>query len=93
MGAGLVRDADRLEVDALVAAAIEHWQALKRTSAAAVRTSFLQRSGLLKADDNGWRLQVESGPFDVLLKRLPWSLSVIKLPWMHTPLHCEWPIP
>lgn len=91
VGAGLISDAAREEAGVLLDAAIEHWGALKQTSAEAVRTFFLQRPGLVTADENGWRLLVEPGPFDVLMKRLPWSLVLVKLPWMHTPLHCEWP--
>ncbi len=90
---GLLTDADRQEADALLAAVVEHWSALKCTSPEAIRTSFLQRAGLVKADENGRRLRVEPGPFDVLLNRLPWSLAVVKLPWMNMPLHCEWTTP
>ena len=89
VSAGLLTDADREEAHAMVQAAIGHWNALKRTSVDAVRTSFLQRSGLVKRDENGWRLQLEASPFDVLIKRLPWSLTVVKLPWMRLPIHCE----
>jgi hypothetical protein len=91
VSAGLISARDREEAAALLQAAVDHWGALKQTSTHALRTSFLQRSGLVRSDDNGWRLRVQSGPFDMLLTRLPWSLSLVKLPWMHTPLHCEWP--
>jgi len=87
---GLLTDADRDEAHGLLQATIAHWQALRQSSIAAVRASFLQRPGLVKFDDNGWRLQVQPGPFDVLLQRLPWSAAVVKLPWMNAPLHCEW---
>jgi hypothetical protein len=86
---GLLDERDREEAMSMVQAAIGHWSALKRTSVDAVRASFLQRSGLVKRDENGWRLQLESSPFDVLIKRLPWSLTVVKLPWMRLPIHCE----
>ncbi len=93
VGAGLLSDANRQESGALLQSAIEHWGALKQTSMDALRTSFLQRPGLVKRDDNRWSVHIEPGPFDVLLKRLPWSLVLVKLPWMHTPLHCQWPTP
>ena len=35
-------------------------------------------------------LAVKSGPFDMLLDRLPWSYSTIKLPWMHEVLYVDW---
>jgi hypothetical protein len=87
---GLLTGADRDEVHAMLTAVVEHWQALKRTSVAALRTSFLRRPGLVRRDDNGWRLQVEPSSFDVLITRVPWSLSLVKLPWMPIPIHVDW---
>lgn len=87
---GLLADDDKSEADALLAAAIKHWPALRDTSIAAFRSSFLQRMALLREDDNGWRLQVERQPFDMLIEHLPWSISVVKLPWMKRPLYTEW---
>ena len=90
LAGGLLTGADRDEVHALLTAVVEHWQALKRTSVAALRTSFLRRPGLVRRDDNGWRLQVEPSSFDVLITRIPWNLSLVKLPWMPIPIHVDW---
>ena len=87
---GLLADDDKSEADALLVAAIQHWSALRDTSIAAFRSSFLQRMALLREDDSGWRLQVERQPFDMLIEHLPWSISVVKLPWMKRPLYTEW---
>lgn len=90
---GLVPASDREEVDALLAAVIDHWSALKRTSVSGLRASFLQRHGLLREDDQGFRLQVEPAPFDMLLGQLPWGIGTIKLPWMKKLLFTDWPAP
>jgi hypothetical protein len=90
---GLLSDGDRTEGDALLAAAIEHWHALGRTSIAGLRVSFLQRRGLLARDERGWQLRVEPESFDVLLGRLPWGIGITKLPWMTRPLFTDWPTP
>jgi hypothetical protein len=87
---GLLTDLDREEVEGLLQSAIAHWTALKKTSSAGFRSSFLQRPALLREEENGWRLQVERQPFDLLLEYLPWSISVFKLPWMKRPLYLEW---
>jgi hypothetical protein len=87
---GLISEGDRDETDTLLRATLRHWAALKETSISGLRNSFLQRPGLLRSDDNGWRLQIERAPFDVLLDRLPWSINVVKLPWMKQPLYTEW---
>ncbi|MEY2497296.1 MAG: hypothetical protein QOD12_852 [Verrucomicrobiota bacterium] len=87
---GLLVEADEEEAEGLLLSAVTHWTALKNTSVAGFRNSFLNRPGLLRNQDNGWKLQVERQPFDVLLDHLPWSISVVKLPWMERPLFTEW---
>ncbi len=91
--AGLLSQVDRDEGDAMLAAVIEHWSALRQTSIAGLRASFLQRRGMLRDDDRGWRLQMETESFDVLLGQLPWGLTVVKLPWMTKPIFTDWPTP
>jgi hypothetical protein len=87
---GLVTETDKAEAEGLLTSAIAHWTALKKTSADGFRRSFLQRQGLLRDTENGWQLQVERQPHDVLLEHLPWSISVVKLPWMTRPIYTEW---
>jgi hypothetical protein len=91
IAAGLLTRADRDEADGLLRAVIDHWSALKSTSVDGLRASFLQRRGLLRAEEQGWRLRIESAPFDVLLGQLPWGIGIIKLPWMEKPIFTEWP--
>jgi len=93
VSAGLIADADRDEVEALLAAVVEHWRALKRTSVQGLRASFLQRHGMVRDDDHGVRLQIAPAPFDVLLGQLPWGIAIVKLPWMKTAIFTEWPAP
>ena len=76
--------------EALLAAVIGHWSALKNTSVPGLRTAFVERPGLLRAIEGGWRLNVERQPHDILLERLPWSISLVRLPWMDRPLFVEW---
>lgn len=85
--------AERAEADALLDAAIGHWPALRGTGREGLRTSFLQRRGLLRRGDGGPVLTLQSEPFDLLLNTLPWGLGLVKLPWMPEPLHVEWPTP
>jgi hypothetical protein len=87
---GLFVGGDKTEAETLLQSVIDHWTVLKKTSVAGLRTSFLQRQGLLYETETGWKLQVERQPFDVLLEHLPWSISVIKLPWMTRIIHTEW---
>jgi hypothetical protein len=40
--------------------------------------------------DGSARLKVQQGPFDVLIDRLPWSISPLRTPWMPAPLIVRW---
>lgn len=83
-------------LEGLLGAVITHWTALGSTSVAGLRESFLRREGRLscRSRDAGeaqqWLLQVQPRAFDMLLDRLPWGFTTIKLPWMNGVLHVEW---
>jgi hypothetical protein len=87
---GLVTQKDREEAEALLQSALTHWSALKNTSIGGLRTAYLQRQALLYEAEHGWKLHVERQPFDMLLETLPWSISIVKLPWMQTAIYTEW---
>ena len=55
-----------------------------------VLTNFINRAGSLSIRDKRWLLRVEEDGRDVLLAGLPWSVNVIKTPWMKYPLFVEW---
>src|SRR5262249_44707249 len=61
--------------DSLLAAVIQHWDALGDTSVENLRGSFLVRPGKLSQRDGEYLLQVETRGYDVLLDRLPWGLG------------------
>ena len=87
---GLLLASDCEEVEALLSAVIGHWHVLKSTSVKGLRGSFLQRPGLLHEEEQGFRLQVEPAPFDMLLGQLPWGIGTVKLPWMRKAIFTEW---
>ena len=88
---GLLSENDRAEADALLTAAVSHWEVLGETSIDGLRRTFLQRRGVLRDLGHAWSLQVEPAPFDVLLASLPWTFNIVKLPWMTRPIFIEWP--
>jgi hypothetical protein len=84
-------DAETAEAIAVLDAAIGHWGALGRSAPDALRGEFLMRHGMLAVDaDGGWLLRVEARTVDVLLDQLPWSLALVKLPWIDRLLRVEW---
>jgi len=83
-------DDELYEAGNMLGAAIQQWEKLKNTSAAGMREGFLQRNGKLLTKNDNLYIHVESQSIDVLLDYLPWSLSMIKLPWLKEILRVEW---
>lgn len=78
------------ECDRLLAAVIANAPILRDTSIASFRATFVQRPALLGIREGGWLLEVEQRAHDLVLERLPWSWSWVKLPWMFDPLSVRW---
>lgn len=78
------------EAEGLIENAISYWKALKNISADGLREGFLQRPGRLITGTDKHQLQMEADTIDILLDRLPWNISIIKLKWMKIPLHVQW---
>jgi hypothetical protein len=81
--------AERGQAAALVRAAIEASGILKNTSVDGFRRSFLQREGRLERDHDGWHLRLAARPYDIVLDRLPWGFSFIKLSFMRELLRVD----
>lgn len=82
---------EREECDTLLHVMLQHWGALRNSSADGLRGSFLMRPAKLTLRDHDeWLLQVERNSYDILLDQLPWSISMVKLPWMRKLMWVEW---
>lgn len=83
-------DREAEECENLLKAVIRNWSVLKNTSPEGLQKSFLRRSGLLKRDHNGWIVHIERIAIDVLIDRLSWPISVVRLPWNKNAIHVKW---
>ena len=81
---------ERLEAEELLQSVIRNWKTLKNTSIEGLRTSFLERKGILTENEQYWTLKVEKKGIDVMLSSMNWSFNLVKLPWMKKPLQVEW---
>jgi hypothetical protein len=81
---------EKMESKKLLEAIIDHWTPLKNTSVDGLRNTFFERDGKLTTKENGWLLTVEQRTVDVLLGKLPWGFSTIRLPWMEQILNVDW---
>ena len=83
--------AEKATGESLLGAVIARWgDVLKNTSLAGLRETFLQRPGKLVWADDRVTLTVETKTLDILLDQRPWSIALIKLPWMALPLYVTW---
>lgn len=71
-------------------AVLQNWDQMSNSTVENLRGSFLLRNGLLREQENSWLLNVESAGFDILLSFLPWTISVVSLPWMERRLEVDW---
>lgn len=83
-------DDQKALADSLLQGVITNWAALGHTSPDGLRASFLIRQGILNQGEEGPTLSVENSAYDMLLDKLPWGYSTVKLSWMKTPLHVKW---
>ena len=81
---------ERQEGEEMLAAVIAHWAVLKNTSPNGLRAEFLLREGKLEVLSDTLLLTVEQRASDILLSKLPWGISMIKLNWMPTLLQVNW---
>ncbi len=86
-------DEEQLQTEALLEAVLKYWKLNGNqvcTTIDNLRISFLQRPGKLIRKSSEWLLIVEKKGYDIVLKGLPWSIGMIKHPWMSELLKVEW---
>ena len=85
-----LNDFEQTACSELLSEVLKHWKPLRNTSTQGLREAYLQRNGKLEHIYSGWHLSIEQKTLDILLNRLPWGISMIKLPWMTQPLTVAW---
>jgi hypothetical protein len=74
----------------LLNTAISRWDIISNTSIEGLRNSFLKRDGKIEWGEDKIILHVEMKSYDMLVDKIPWNISVIKLPWMKNSLYVKW---
>ncbi len=70
---------------------VQHnWNPMKKSSAALLQNEFFQRSGKLVISSNDYTLTVERKTQDILLEKLAWGISLVKLPWKEKFIFVNW---
>jgi len=79
------------EAATMLQAVLSNWDIMKKSSAELLQNEFLQRSG--KLDINGDEspvITMERKTQDILLDKLNWNLSIIKLAWKKRIIYVNW---
>lgn len=77
-------------IHSLIEAVIAHWSAIGKSSIEGFRGSWLWRNGKLEEMEENWVLTVERNVYDILIDRLPLSITPIKFFWMPKPIMVNW---
>jgi len=85
-----IAEKEKEECNALLQSIVDYWDALRGASTEAVQNTFILREGKISHKEDHWLLQVERTGVDILLERLPWSYSTIRLPWLNHLIYTEW---
>ena len=86
----ILSDQEKIECNDLLRSLIKFWPELKSTSPDGLRQMFLQRNGKIDLHKPPFKLYVERKAQDVLLDKLQWNISIVKLPWITELLFTQW---
>lgn len=81
---------EKQEADDLLDAMAEQWTSLRSPVGDAIRQNFLKRTAIIEKKDGAWLVRIQRTSLDILLDSLPWSISVIRLPWTQHLIQTEW---
>ena len=81
---------EKEECELLIKNIVGQWDILGNTTADGLRQGFLQREGKFSSEKGKQTLYIEPQAIDLLLDYIPWSISMVKLPWMNDILWIDW---
>ncbi len=75
----------------LLQSVLQNWSIMKNSSVRALQVTFFQKQGRLKKVGSDWDLLVErDSAVEILIDKLPWSISMTRLPWNDFTIHTQW---
>ncbi|WP_338839146.1 contractile injection system tape measure protein [Flavobacterium ginsenosidimutans] len=79
------------EASTMLQAVLSNWEIMKTSSAELLQNEFLQRPGKLNSNgDESPVITMERKTQDVLLDKLSWNLSIVKLAWKKRIIYVNW---
>jgi len=74
----------------LLKAVLKHWTVLEKSGIDTLRSMFLVREGTIEIKDKSIHIKARHLAQDVLLKKLPWGLGMVLLPWTKKMFQITW---
>ncbi|SEC21194.1 hypothetical protein SAMN04489761_2388 [Tenacibaculum sp. MAR_2009_124] len=81
---------DKKEADNMLQAVLSNWEKMNNASNDLLRHEFFNRNGKLTLGKRTVSLKIERKPQDILLNKINWNMSMVKLPWLTTMIQVEW---
>lgn len=85
-----IDDKHKQHIEEMLDSVVFHWSALKNTSTAVLRSEFLQREGKLDWSESNPKLTMERKTQDLLLEKIPWNISIVKILWIEKLIYTQW---
>lgn len=76
--------------DSLLKSLKTNWDKMRNTSIEGIQKAFIQRRGELEQKEDCWILDVEERAYDILIDSIPWSIHLIRYPWMEKSVNIKW---
>lgn len=85
-----IKEEHKKHVEEMLGSVVSHWTAIKSTSTGLLRSEFLQREGKLDCSESNPKVIIERKTQDLLLDKIPWNISIIKIPWLEKLVYTQW---
>ncbi len=83
-------DQEKKVCDELLKAVLKHWTVLEKSGIDTLRSMFLIREGTIEIKEKNIVVEAKHLAQDVLLKKLPWGLGMVLLPWVKGIFQITW---
>jgi hypothetical protein len=85
-----ITEAEMETIDGMLGVVLKRWPPMANASLEYLRQTFFMREGRLRYKEHKWILRVKQQGLDVLLNKMPWAVTPIRLPWLEDQIEVEW---
>lgn len=78
------------EANELLQVVLDNWPIIRNSGTELLQNEFLRREGAIRIDEQNIHISFERKAQDILIDKLEWTLSFIKLPWLRKIIRVNW---